>query len=234
MCTLTFIPKSSNSFVLTSNRDEDPQRNTIVPAKYLQDGVTLLFPKDEKAGGTWIGVSTRKRLICLLNGGYIAHERAKTYRMSRGVVVRELLGAFTFKKVIDTFDFNGIEPFTIIVIDWEKKPTLFELVWDGVKIYFEEKPWASHIWSSSLLYSQKTKQLREKWFAQFLFKSSNPEVAEILNFHKLAGKENIDNALIMDRGFVKTKSITQIFKVDETIEMHYQDLQTKEITSNIL
>ena len=47
--------------------------------------------KDELAGGTWIGASANKRLICLLNGGFVAHEPFGEYRMSRGVVVTDLL-----------------------------------------------------------------------------------------------------------------------------------------------
>ena len=58
------------------------------------------FPKDAAAGGTWIGVSEKKRLICLLNGGFTAHTREESYRLSRGVVVTQLLSAENFKETI--------------------------------------------------------------------------------------------------------------------------------------
>ena len=230
MCTVTFIPKSLDGFVLTSNRDEAPGRDTIAPVVYMEEGVQLLFPKDAEAGGTWIGVSNKNRLICLLNGGFTAHEREKSYRLSRGVIVIQLLTEANFKAAISNFDFSGIEPFTIILVDWEKDAGLFELVWDGQQAHFEEKSWAPSIWSSSLLYTKEAKQLREQWFSQFLFNALKPDVAEILNFHKSTGKGTGDNALIMDRGFVKTKSITQVLNQNQAVTMHYEDLQTNQLT----
>lgn len=233
MCTLTFIPKSPDGFILTSNRDEAPGRETLTPAKYTVDGVELLFPKDAEAGGTWIGISEKKRVLCLLNGGFTSHERAESYRLSRGVVVTQLLTAVNLKDTISNFDFDGIEPFTIIIIDWEKDAALYELVWDGTQSHFKEKPWAPQIWSSSLLYTKEAKQLREQWFSKFLFNTVKPDEAQILSFHKTAGGENNTNAVIMDRGFVKTKSITQISKKEKTIRMSYEDLQTQKLTTNL-
>ena len=74
MCTVTIIPQENNGFVLTSNRDEAPDRVSLAPDFYLVDGIKLLFPKD-KMGGTWIGVSEKNRVVCLLNGAFEKHER---------------------------------------------------------------------------------------------------------------------------------------------------------------
>ena len=59
MCTVTIIPKGDNDFVLTSNRDEAPQRISLAPKVYTIDDTRLLFPKDKLSGGTWIGVSEK-------------------------------------------------------------------------------------------------------------------------------------------------------------------------------
>tara|TARA_R100000935_G_scaffold44696_2_gene67642 strand:- start:70079 stop:70783 length:705 start_codon:yes stop_codon:yes gene_type:complete len=234
MCTVTFIPKNNKGFVLTSNRDEAPDRNTIEPQKHKTDGVQLLFPKDEVAGGTWIGLSEKKRLICLLNGGFTAHERESEYRMSRGVIVTKLLTAEHVLETILTYDFNGIEPFTIILILFEDETQLHELVWDGEKPHFTEKPLQPHIWSSSLLYTSEMKQLRETWFSEFMFETLKPTSEEILKFHTEAGTGNPHSDLLMDRGFVKTKSITQIQKSEDDVHMYYQDLQTNQETVSVL
>jgi uncharacterized protein with NRDE domain len=85
MCTVTLIPKGTNNFVLTSNRDEAPNRHTLSPDFYNIENTKLLFPKDEVAGGSWIGVSEKQRVLCILNGGFEKHERKATYRLSRGV-----------------------------------------------------------------------------------------------------------------------------------------------------
>ncbi|GEQ87067.1 hypothetical protein ULMS_25750 [Patiriisocius marinistellae] len=230
MCTLTFIPTSFDNFVLTSNRDEAPGRATIAPQEYDENGTKLLFPKDELGGGTWIGVSEKKRLICLLNGGFTTHERAESYRMSRGIIVTDLLTSEILKTEIDSYNFKGIEPFTIIAVDWAKELHLYELVWDGKESHFSEKPLAPHIWSSSLLYTPTVKKQRELWFSNFLFKEVRPTNTQILNFHKTAGIGDVVNDIVMDRGFVKTKSITQISKSEDTINMYYEDLQSQKIT----
>ena len=51
------------------------------------------------AGGTWIGLSDKKRLVCLLNGGYEIHEREASYRVSRGVIVKEVLKSVHAQKI---------------------------------------------------------------------------------------------------------------------------------------
>ena len=50
----------------------------------------------------------------------------------------------------------------------------------------------------------------------------------LLHFHKTAGDGSKDNDLIMDRGFVKTKSITQI-ELKERTNFRYEDLQVGQI-----
>ena len=226
MCTVSFFPKENGDFILTSNRDESPLRNTIPPETYSVEGVDLLFPKDEKAGGTWIGLSDKKRLICLLNGGFEVHIPKQKYRLSRGVVVTKLLASDDAISEIENFNFDDIEPFTIILVDYKEKLQLYELVWDGTTKHFSEKPSAPIIWSSSLLYSAEIKKKRDFWFSEFLKDHQNPSEAEILNFHKTAGEGNNKTNLVMDRGFVRTKSITRIKKTGNQVEMNYEDLQS--------
>ena len=126
MCTVTFFPLSGSEFILTSNRDEAPGRNTISPKVYIENGVEVLFPKDEVAGGTWIGASKHNRLICLLNGGFTSHDRLEAYRMSRGIIVLDLLTTTDLYTTINDYDFDGIEPFTIILVDWYKELKLYD------------------------------------------------------------------------------------------------------------
>ena len=78
MCTVTFLPLGNTDFILTSNRDEQRLRETLPPKIYEEDGVEMLFPKDKVAGGTWIGTSSKKRLVCVLNGGFIKHKRKES------------------------------------------------------------------------------------------------------------------------------------------------------------
>ena len=100
MCTVTYLPLGNNNFILTSNRDETPSRKTISPKIYEEDGVKLTYPKDELAGGTWIGTSNKNRLVCLLNGGFESYERETCYKMSRGIIVKAILKSDDFENYI--------------------------------------------------------------------------------------------------------------------------------------
>lgn len=230
MCTLTFIPKSNAGFIITSNRDEAPGRATIDPEIYSYEGTKLLFPKDQLAGGTWIGLSDKNRFISLLNGGFTAHKRQDSYRMSRGIIVTDLLIAENVLTAIKSYNFLGVEPFTLVIVDWAKKLRIFQLVWDGEAHHLSEKPLAPQIWSSSLLYSESMKKKREQWFSGFLFEHLNPSAEQLLKFHKTAGEGNPETDLIMDRVFVKTKSVTQII-LQDSVTMYYEDLQNKKIST---
>ncbi|MEW7290965.1 NRDE family protein [Aquimarina sp. 2304DJ70-9] len=232
MCTVTLIPTQENNFILTSNRDEAINRKTLLPEFYEVNKTRMLFPKDALAGGTWIGVSDKSTMICLLNGGFEIHERLVSYRQSRGVVVKDLLEADQLEKAIELYDCKGIEPFTIVAANWQSDLLLFEFVWDGQQKHLRSLEKETHIWSSSTLYTKKMKNVREEWFADFENKNTLTSDA-LLNFHKNAGIGDKDVDLQIDRGFLKTISITQIVKNEEELTMRYENLQNKEVSSVI-
>lgn len=234
MCTVTFIPKSNNDFILTSNRDEAPGRETFLPEIYEEEGVRLLYPKDAVAGGTWIGLSEKKRVITLMNGGFVAHQRKPYYRRSRGLVVKDLLKSNDLKVEIENYNFNDIEPFTAVLVEWKNEVQLFQLVWDGTNYHYSEEPLAPKIWSSSPLYPENLKNRREQWFSEFLLNTPKPSEAQILHFHKTAGEGDLNDDLIMDRGFIKTKSITQVSKKEDIVEMRYEDLQSGKSRNSLM
>lgn len=230
MCTVTLIPNSTpdKGFVLTSNRDEAAQREAIAPEFYTHKGVKLLYPKDTTSGGTWIGISQAKRLICLLNGEFENHIKNKSYRKSRGVVVKDLLASVNIDQGISEYDLDQIEPFTIILVDWKEPLRFVELVWDGRKKHIKELELKAHLWSSSPLYTTQMKRQREKWFLDY--QDKNELSAEnLLEFHKSAGVGDKNTALVMDRGYVKTQSITQIVHSSEGTTMRYEDLGSDKI-----
>lgn len=224
MCTVTYLPLGNNDFILTSNRDETPIRKTIPPKKYNEKGVALIYPKDELAGGTWTGVSEKNRLVCLLNGGFEKHQRNQYYKMSRGLVVKQILIADDAIHFINNFDFNKIEPFTLILVDWNlTNLETYELVWDGIKAHFIKLEQAPKIWSSSSLYTLEMKQLRKDWFAEWLHKNEEFHQEDILEFHQNTEKGNAETSIKMKRPFVETVSITSFKKEKDTMSIQYID-----------
>jgi len=230
MCTVTFIPTGNSQFALTTNRDEAPNRKTLPPDFYKIDNTNMLFPKDEIAGGTWVGVSDKQRLVCVLNGGFTLHERKASYRMSRGVVAKDVMTADNVVALIDEYNLNDIEPFTLVIVDWSVKLKLYELVWDGNSKHLSDLPIAPKLWSSSTLYNENMKAERQQWFSDYL-KTEILSTESILEFHKIAGKEHEDYGVVMDRGFVKTTSRTQVEKSYNSLSMKFHDLKTDEVSN---
>ena len=233
MCTVTLIPLQNSDFILTSNRDESPNRSTFNPDFYFYNNVKLLYPKDKKAGGTWIGASSNKRVICLLNGAFICHERKDSYRFSRGLIVKDLLACEDVVKMITNYNLEEIEPFTLIIVDWNSSLEFYELIWDGNEKHFSKLKKEPQIWSSSTLYNSKMKIERLNWFNSFKYQNTF-DANSILKFHNSTEKENKDYGVIMDRKIVKTTSITQIEKNESCVNMHFYNLNTNTHSSKSL
>ncbi|WP_027137132.1 NRDE family protein [Gaetbulibacter saemankumensis] len=230
MCTVTIVPRGVDNFILTSNRDEAPERLSSEPAFYNVDDAKLLYPKDELSGGTWVGVSELNRVVCVLNGGFEKHVRKYAYSKSRGVVAKEFMVTNNVCLLVENYNFHGIEPFTMVIVDWEAGLQIFELVWDEKEVHFKQLPNEPKLWSSTTLYSQEMKESRQEWFHNF--KSQNElSSSSVLEFHKTAGQGNLDYGVVMDRGFVKTTSITQIIKEGNEVEMQFQNLESHIISS---
>ncbi len=215
------MPLANKGFVLTSNRDVGYQREkALYPKTYVEDGVSVHYPKDGKAGGTWIGTSRENRLICLLNGGFENHKRATSYPKSRGFIVKELLIAINFEETSLEIDLEEIEPFTLVVVDCKEKKQLFEFVWDGKNRHLRELEWQPSIWSSSTLYTDTMKAMRQDWFREwFIGKGRTPE--NIMDFHKHAGLGFPEVDVFMKREKVGTVSITQVVKTADRFDMAY-------------
>ena len=223
MCTVTFLPLTHNDFILTSNRDEQRLRETLPPKKYEENNVEMLFPKDKMAGGTWIGTSSKNRLICVLNGAFKNHKKKENYKKSRGVIAKEMLQVKQIEPCVENLDLFEIEPFTMVIVDWNNgQLNLFELIWDGDTKYFTKLKNEPKIWSSSTLYKNDIKEIRKNWFQHWI--ANNEFTSEaILDFHhsEIGDKEQ---AVLMKRSNVETVSITSVKKEGTSIEMLYEDV----------
>ena len=223
MCTVTFLPLTNNDFILTSNRDEQRLRETLPPKKYEENNVEMLFPKDKMAGGTWIGTSSKNRLICVLNGAFKNHKKKENYKKSRGVIAKEMLQVKQIEPCVENLDLFEIEPFTMVIVDWNNRQlNLFELIWDGDTKYFTKLKNEPKIWSSSTLYKNDIKEIRKNWFQHWI--ANNEFTSEaILDFHhsEIGDKEQ---AVLMKRSNVETVSITSVKKEGTSIEMLYEDV----------
>ena len=241
MCTVSYIPgKREGSFTLTSNRDEKLFRPTLAPQVYTFENRKLAFPKDEKAGGSWIAANNRGRVCCLLNGAFVAHEKKPVYAQSRGNVLIEVAVS---PKIPEHFfiekDLAEVEPFTIVSVEQHENNIshFSEFVWDGAQKYFRVlNPGKPYIWSSVTLYNKEQRNLRREWFSRFITEkngSISPE--SIFDFH--AGTHTVDHTInvVMEReGGLKTVSITQVIPENGEFRMDYFDLHNQQNSSLVI
>lgn len=222
MCTVSYVPLGSGNFILTSNRDENPNRVTHEPGKEtsITESATIICPKDFKAGGTWIAMSVYGKVACLLNGAFIKHKHEPPYTKSRGLI---LLEYFSYNSAIEfhnKVDLKGIENFTLIMLENE---LVHELRWDGEEKFFQLKDEnEAHLWSSCTLYDQESANNKELVFQTWIDSKEKANVEEIEFFHGLHNP----NGFLLNMPLVKTVSITSIEKSSTTIRMNYHDLLT--------
>lgn len=223
MCTVSYISKGKNQFILTSNRDENATRSPQNITRVEENGIELLFPRDNAAGGTWIAVSNTNKVICLLNGAYEQYKRQLPYRTSRGLMALHFFQLPDAQTFFDTFEFEGMEPFTMVTYD---DGDLWDVRWDGTKLHKTPLDTeGKYIWASATLYDETAKTKRQKWFAEWQENRTDFSLEAIYKFHRYTGDGDEWNDLVMNRfGLVQTVSITQIIKEEESIEMQYNDL----------
>ncbi|HEY2649208.1 MAG TPA: NRDE family protein [Puia sp.] len=233
MCTVTFIP-AGHHFFFTSSRDEMAGRpQAFLPEVYELNGYHLLFPKDPKGGGSWIAVNEQGHVAVLLNGAMNAHQPVASYRKSRGLILTDLISTESPAGAFEETDFNGIEPFTVILFE---NRNLYSGKWDGQMKWLESlnanKP---HIWSSVTLYDPIAIRKREEWFLEWLSHSIYPGSLDIIHFHQKGGDGDPFNDILMNRDHkLFTNSISSIRHSTESASFRYLDLRNGETSESIL
>ncbi len=223
MCTVTFLP-SNGRVLLTSNRDEQTLREPAeLPEAYEFPNGKILFPKDGRAGGTWIALHNNGNAMVLLNGAFKKHTHQPPYRKSRGLIFLDIFDTESPKAAFEQTGLDNIEPFTIVI--WQQG-ALWEGRWDGHEKYLTPLPAdAPRIWSSATLYDDEVVVLRKDWFNQWLAATKYKTAERIRQFHEFAGDGDEHISLKMNRkGLLQTVSITGIEILPNKAIMHYKDM----------
>jgi hypothetical protein len=228
MCTVSYV-KTAAGVIITSNRDEHVLRSAEFPQTHLLNAQPITFPKDPMAGGTWFALAHETgRVVVLLNGAEHKHERASSYRKSRGLVLLDLISA-----EVDVcthwqlYDMHQIEPFTLVVYE---NNALYQLRWDGNSKSIKSLDTSnSYIWSSATLYSPEVRAQRQSWFAEFLDQNTTRTPDDMMRFHASSPTSDKQSNLVMERTpELKTISITQTLVGPENIVLHHSDLLSQQ------
>jgi uncharacterized protein with NRDE domain len=234
MCTVTYY-KGANGIFLTSNRDENINRPdaAFIHQENL-NGITVMYPIDPLAFGSWFGYRTDKSALVLLNGAFEKHRRILPYKHSRGLVLLEILKQPNFNQAWENVSLEGVEPFSLVTYQHDQ---LSFKRWDGEIKYSEElNSEQPHIWSSVTLYEEEIRNVRKQWFEEFLSSNTNEKTADdLLSFHTTTEKDNSTDGLVINRDNVMlTKNITQISMLEDHAKMLHWELlkQEKQITEH--
>ena len=230
MCTVSYLPlgsgrngKQGGRYILTSNRDEAPHRNAIEFRHHEAEGVSLYFPVDPYAGGTWFCISTNHRAACLLNGAHHPFAPGSQYTQSRGIALLELMQCETVEAFIGQYDLSFTAPFTIVMAESDN---LHELIWDGTKAEWTMlDPEVPAFWSSVTLYPQDVRSWRKQLFDKWVTEHPVFEQKQIMDFHRYGSGDDIWNGFVMNRDEqVKTLSISSVMKHDTYFSIVHADL----------
>lgn len=227
MCTVTYLPLPDRGFILTSNRDEQVVREiALPPRKYSINDVSVFYPKDPRAGGSWIATSNSEYTLCLLNGAGKKHVPATKYRISRGQVLLDFFKYNDATEFKNNYSFEGVEPFTLIIIHSNALREVQELTWNGREIQLSDlNDNQPLIWSSVTLYEPEVIKARQQWFRQWLAVAHENTLESITNFHRFGGTGDTKTDLLMNReNKVRTVSITSILKTENETRLQYHDV----------
>jgi hypothetical protein len=234
MCTVTYLPLEAG-FILTHNRDEAPARSPQHISSVQIAGSTLLFPRDTKAGGTWIIAARDGRTACLLNGAFVKHQHQPPYRRSRGLLLLDFFEWPDSEHFFAQYDLDNIEPFTLLVF---QSGRVTEFRWDGTSRHrIDLPPEQPHFWCSATLYPAPVQALREQVFRNWLeshhrlpdgprsMSSARRLPSSIFKLHLTGSVGDPENDYVMNRsGRVCTVSVTQVVQQNGAIRMRYFDL----------
>ena len=226
MCTVTYLPYR-DGFILTHNRDEAPTRSPNHISREQRAQGALIFPKDTKAGGAWIGAAQNGRIACVLNGAFLKHQHQPPYRRSRGLVLLDFFDSPDPDTFIDGYDLTDIEPFTFLFFTTSR---VTELRWDGTLRHRKDLPTSEPLfWCSATLYPPPMQARREQVFHNWLSNHfpSTPELSgrAVHRLHRTGSVGDPENDYVMNRGGrVQTVSITQLVVQQNMVWMRYSDL----------
>lgn len=229
MCTLT-VGRHSEALIFTHNRDESVKRGLATgPAWHTTDGVAMLHPIDPLGGGTWWALDNKGQCAFLLNGGFEKHQRQLPYKHSRGLIPIQVLQSANIQQFVNTYSFEGLEPFTLIAYMHQQ---LYELVWTGDQVHFDEiivDHW--RIWASSTLYPPEWKAARVQWLEQWLLTKNSIDANCLWDFHHATFTEEQAYDMLMEREkHLRTVSVTQIVLPfeGERPQVRYEDRELHE------
>ena len=227
MCTVIYLPGQAGLPRFISIRDEHKARALARKPMIKHEGdVDVLSPIDPLGGGSWIGVNGFLDTIVLFNGAFTKHTAGGVYRMSRGVIVKQLLETGIPLVEWTYIPIEGVEPFSLLVFT---DAQLYRLTWDGKQKHQEVlNKQVPHIFSSVTLYDAHASGQREslflQWYNQVTERSNTPieALCDLTN-------DTYNGFLIKRENGIHSQSISDIQYQKQSVSFRYHDLVDQSI-----
>ena len=218
MCLLSYAP-TNDGFVLSFNRDEVYNRVAKPPEQYIVDNQKLIFPRDTKSGGSWIGINLTKSVVgCILN------EKGKTSKIpsnSRGnIFINQLIQG---KANLNENELLATAPFTLLSFCLHTQ-VITKYHWDGLLLK-RNKPTMStpFILCSSSLYENAIMKKLKAEFNSLIASKSELEFTTS-SFHKKYSFHKNHPIYLKKNSNIQTVSKTTILKNKNGLRLNYTDL----------
>ena len=152
------------------------------------------------------------------------------YRASRGSIIPEFLCSDSTDDFISNFDPSGLEPFTLIFVDEDKK--ILELGWDENTFHFFDKSSdIPLIYSSATLYNSEICERRKSIFMSHI--DNQIDSSDIWKFHEKKGSDHGGFVNVDYNDEISTVAIGQIVVGDISV-FHYQSLLSNNIKHSVV
>lgn len=218
MCILSYAP-TNDGFVLTFNRDEVYNRVAKPPEQYIVDNQKLIFPKDTKSGGSWIGVNVTKSVVgCILNA---KGRSPKIPSNSRGnCFIYQLIQG---KANLYENELHDIAPFTLLSFCLHTQ-VITQNHWDGLHLKRNKRIMSTpFILCSNSLYENAIKKKLKAEFNSLIANKSEIET-RTSTFHKKYFFYKNHPIYLKRNNNIQTVSMTTILKNKNGLRLNYTNL----------
>jgi hypothetical protein len=216
VCTLSWLPRPAG-YTLFFNRDERLTREPGLPPEVRRAGATrFLAPVDGDFGGTWIGLNQHGVATCLLNRYDDTPYDPGPARVSRGLLLAELLQYASPAAVaerLDATDLSPYQPFTIGVAERGVPLTLLD--WNGQAIARSVAQAAGPVRTSSGRDQAAAERIRAVTWESM--RAGEPDITEalLLRLHRSHAPQPGPFSVCMHREEAATRSLTIV-----TVDRH--------------
>jgi hypothetical protein len=127
LCTLAWLSRD-DGLTLWHSRDERRSRGRAIPPVVdYATGVAWISPRDSDGGGTWVGVNTHGVVVGIANLFINTPPVPPAQKVSRGLLVRQLLDSPSARQVarrVAALDLTPFEPFTLVSLETGAHPVI--------------------------------------------------------------------------------------------------------------